>query len=104
MGHQQLFCSLHLAGPDRVAFLGDIEVIHATEVVAEIAQYLSNLLTASPLSQQISEGIYHFTDTIGTGASSTQHPFFPKEYAHEVNLGQRGLDRLGHGQIGWDES
>ena len=65
MGHQHLVCSLHLAGPVRVAFLGDIEVIHATAVVAEVAQYLSNFLTASPLSQQISECIYHFADTIG---------------------------------------
>ena len=79
MGHQHLVCGLHLAGPDRVAFLGEMVVIHATAVVAEVAQYLSNFLTASPLSQQISEGIYHFADTIGIAAKNTAlglKPFF----------------------------
>ena len=70
MGHQHLVCGLHLAGPDRVAFLGDMVVIHATAVVAEVVQYLSNFLTASPLSQQISEGIYHFADTLGIVAKN----------------------------------
>ena len=79
MGHQHLVCSLHLAGPDRVAFLGDMVVIHATAVVAEVAQYHSNFLTATPLSQQISEGIYHFADTIGIVAKNLAlglKPFF----------------------------
>ena len=37
MGHQHLVCSIHLAGLDQVAFLGDMVVIHATAVVAEVA-------------------------------------------------------------------
>ena len=41
MGHQHLVCGFHLAGPGRVAFLGDMVVIHGTAVVAKVAQYLS---------------------------------------------------------------
>ena len=70
MGHQHLVCSLHLAGPNRVAFLGEMVVIHATAAVAEVTQCLSNFLTASPLSQQISEGIHHFADTVGIVAKN----------------------------------
>ena len=79
MGHQHLVCGFHLAEPDRVAFLCDMVVIHATAVVAEVVQYLSNFLTALPLSQQISEGIYHFVDTLGIAAKNTVlglKPFF----------------------------
>ena len=69
--HQHLVCGLHLAGPDRVAFLGEMVVIHATAVVAEVTQCLANFRLASPLSQQIPEGIYHFVDTVGTAGKNT---------------------------------
>ena len=45
-------------------------VIHATAVVAEVTQCLSNFRLASPLSYQIPEGIYHFVDTVGIAAKS----------------------------------
>ena len=47
LGHQHLNCSLHLAEPDRVAFLDDVVVIRATAVDAEITTCLSNIRTAS---------------------------------------------------------
>ena len=50
MGHQHLVYSLNLAGPDRVAILGDVVEIHATAVVAEVTSRLSNFRTASTLS------------------------------------------------------
>ena len=65
LGHQHIVCSLHLAGPDRVAILCDIVEIHATGVVAGVTQCLLNFRPASLLSWQIPEGIYQFIDTVG---------------------------------------
>ena len=65
LGHQHLACSLHLAGPDRTAILGDMVVIHATSIVEEVTQCLLDFRTASYLSQQMPESIYHSADTLG---------------------------------------
>ena len=69
-GHQHFVCSFDLAGSDRVTILGDMVVIHATAVVAEVTQCLLNFRTASVLLQQISERIYLFADTLGIVAKS----------------------------------
>ena len=75
-GHKHLVCGLLLlAGPDRVDILGDMVAIHATAVDAEVTQCLSNLCTASPLSEQIPEGIYHFADTLGIVARNCYTTF-----------------------------
>ena len=44
--------------------------IHATSVVAEVTQCLSNFRIAATLSFQIPEGIYHFADTFGIVAEN----------------------------------
>ena len=45
--------------------IGDMVALHATAVVAEVTQCLSNFRTASPNSPQMPGDIYHSSDTLG---------------------------------------